>query len=129
VSELRFYLDENVPTEVGSQLCSSGIDAVTARDLGQLGGADFDHLKRATAQSRMLCTHDQDFLRLAAEGEEHAGIAFSLQKRITIGGWVRALRALHAGFDADEIKNRVFFVSHGEKHPGLAPGLPPPRRS
>jgi predicted nuclease of predicted toxin-antitoxin system len=32
VSELRFYLDENVPTEVGRQLRSSGIDAVTARD-------------------------------------------------------------------------------------------------
>jgi hypothetical protein len=31
LSELRFYLDENVPTEVGRQLRSSGVDAVTAR--------------------------------------------------------------------------------------------------
>jgi hypothetical protein len=77
VSELRFYLDENVPTEVGRQLRSSGIDAVTARDLGRLGERDTNHLQSAAAQSRMLCTHDQDFLRLAAEGVEHAGIAFS----------------------------------------------------
>jgi predicted nuclease of predicted toxin-antitoxin system len=45
-----------------------------------------DHLERATVQSRMLCTHDQDFLRLAAAGTEHAGIAFSSQTRVSIGG-------------------------------------------
>ncbi|HVT57037.1 MAG TPA: DUF5615 family PIN-like protein [Thermoanaerobaculia bacterium] len=60
MSELRFYLDESVPTEVGRQLRSSGIDAVTARDLGQLGEADSHHLERANAESRMLCNHDQD---------------------------------------------------------------------
>ncbi len=96
LSELRFYLDENVPTEVARQLRSSGIDAVTARDLRQLGGADRDHLQRASELSRMLCTHDQDFLRIAAAGAEHAGIAFSPQSRVSIGGWVRELRALHA---------------------------------
>jgi hypothetical protein len=102
VSELRFYLDENVPTEVGRQLRSSGIDAVTAPDLGSLGAGDRDHLERATAQARILCTHDQDFLRLAAEGTEHAGIAFSPQTRVSIGGWVRELRALRIRFDAEQ---------------------------
>jgi len=58
VSELLLYLDQNVPTEVGRQLRSSGIDAVTARDLGSLGAADQDDLEKDTGQSRMLCTHD-----------------------------------------------------------------------
>jgi hypothetical protein len=111
VSELSFYLDENVPTEVARQLRSSGIDAVTVGDLGQLGTADRDHLARATSLSRMLCTHDQDFLRLAAEGVEHAGIAFSGQARASIGGWVRELRGLHARFTADQVRNMVLFVS------------------
>ncbi|HXO43509.1 MAG TPA: DUF5615 family PIN-like protein [Thermoanaerobaculia bacterium] len=111
MSDLRFYLDENVPTEVGTQLRSSGIDAVTARDLGSLGASDRDHLERATVQSRMLCTHDQDFLRLAAAGTEHAGIAFSSQTRVSIGGWVRELRALHTRFEAEQVKNLVFFLS------------------
>jgi hypothetical protein len=31
VSELPFYLEESVPTEVGRQLRSSGIDAVPSR--------------------------------------------------------------------------------------------------
>ena len=111
MSEVRFYLDENVPTEVARQLRSSGIDALTARDLGQLGGDDRGHLQRATSLSRMLCTHDQDFLRLAAEGAEHAGIAFSPQHRVSIGGWVRELRALHLRFDREQVTNQVFFLS------------------
>lgn len=111
MSEIRFYLDENVPTEVGRQLSLSGIDAVTVRELGELGSDDPSHLRRATELARMLCTHDQDFLRLAAEGAEHAGIAFSPQYQASIGGWVRELRALHARLDAVQVRNRVFFLS------------------
>jgi uncharacterized protein with PIN domain len=111
VSELSFYLDENVPTEVARQLRLSGIDAVTVRDHAQLGTADRDHLLRASSLSRMLCTHDQDFLRWAAEGVEHAGIAFSRQQRASIGAWVRELRGLHARFTADQVRNLVFFLS------------------
>lgn len=40
MSELRFYLDENVNPMVSEQLRQHGIDAVTARDLGVLGDAD-----------------------------------------------------------------------------------------
>ena len=109
MGELRFYLDENVPTEVARQLGHSGIDAVSARDLNQLGRADPDHLRRAAAEGRVLCTHDQDFLRLAAEGAEHAGIVFLPQARSSVGGWVRMLRAFHARYDADQVVGRVFF--------------------
>jgi hypothetical protein len=111
LSALRFFLDENVPTEVAHQLRLSGIDAVSARDLGRLGHKDPDHLRNATREGRTLCTHDPDFLRLAAEGVEHAGIAFAPQNRVSIGGWVRALRALHARYDAEGARNQVFFLS------------------
>ncbi|HEY6320166.1 MAG TPA: DUF5615 family PIN-like protein [Thermoanaerobaculia bacterium] len=112
MSGVQFYLDENVPTEVCRQLRFSGIDVVTVRDLGQLGTADQDHLARATALSRVLCTHDQDFLRLAAQGVEHAGIAFLPQNRASIGAWVRELRAIHTRYDdAAQVKNLVIFLS------------------
>jgi uncharacterized protein with PIN domain len=111
LSELRFYLDENVPTEIARQLRFSGIDAVSVRDLDALGHDDPDHLRRATEMGRVLCTHDQDFLRLAAEGFEHAGIAFSPQSRASIGSWVRALRALHAQYGSDQVRNQVVFFS------------------
>ena len=112
MSELRFYLDENIPTEIARQLRRSGIDAVSALDEGQLGASDPSQLRRATAIGCVLCTHDQDFLRLAAEGAEHAGIVFAQQATSSIGGWVRALRSLHTRMKADQARNRVFFL-HG----------------
>ncbi len=36
MSELRFYLDGNIPKEVPRQLGLSGIDAVSAHSLGKL---------------------------------------------------------------------------------------------
>jgi len=71
LAEIRLYLDENVPLEVGRQLALSGVDVVSAHGLDRLGAADPNHLSTANQQGRVLCTHDQDFLRLAAEGAEH----------------------------------------------------------
>lgn len=60
---------------------------------------------------RVLCTHDQDFLRMNAEGVEHVGIAFAQGSEATIGGWVRALRALHSEKTAEEMRGQVKFLS------------------
>jgi predicted nuclease of predicted toxin-antitoxin system len=53
---LRFYLDENMPTEVARQLRARGIEAVTARDSGLLGALDEDHLTVAVTNGYVLCT-------------------------------------------------------------------------
>ncbi len=110
MSELRFYLDENVNPMVSEQLRQHGIDAVTARDLGVLGDADISHLHRAASLGRVLCTHDQDFLSMAAAGYDHAGIVFAEHYGATIGGWVRALRSLHAAVTMEAIKGTISFL-------------------
>jgi hypothetical protein len=110
-NRLRYYMDENVPTAVAEQLRLNSIDAISVHDLEQLGDADLNHLQRATNMGRVLCTHDQDFLRLAAEGSEHAGIAFAPQYQATIGGWVRELRSLHARLTANEAVGQVVYLS------------------
>lgn len=95
MTELRFYFDENVDIEVAAQLLRHGIEAITVRDLEKRGDTDENHLERATRMEYVLCTHDQDFLRMAAAGISHAGIAFAEHERATIGGWVKALRKLY----------------------------------
>ena len=60
---------------------------------------------------RVLCTYDQDFLRMAAEGIEHSGIIFARQQKVTIGGWVREIKAIHAQIQAEDIVNQVVFLS------------------
>lgn len=107
---LRFYLDENVPVEVARQLRLRDIDVVTARDLNLLGESDHNHLQNATIQGRVLCTHDTDFLELAASGTQHAGIVLGQQDIHYIGEWVSWLTLMHAVYDAEEMLNRIEFM-------------------
>ncbi len=83
-----------------------GIDIIR----GQLKVDDSIHLERASDMGRVVCVEDDDFLKLAAQVKEHAGIIKGVQNRHSIGDWVRYLRLVHAVYDADELWNDVFFV-------------------
>ncbi|MBL8155060.1 MAG: DUF5615 family PIN-like protein [Anaerolineae bacterium] len=110
MSEIRFYIDENVDAVVASQLAKHGIDAVNVRDLGLLGDTDENHLQRAGKMGRVLVTHDTDFLSMANSGIEHTGIVFARHHKATPGSWVKALINLHARSSAEDMLNRVEFV-------------------
>ena len=88
---------------IAEGLIRVGIDVITVRDLGLLGDTDPNHLRNATEMGRVLCTQDTDFLSKVSEDFVHAGIAFGEHYGSTIGGWVRALRALHASTTAEEM--------------------------
>jgi hypothetical protein len=111
LTEIRFYMDENIDPEVADQLVKSGIDVVTVRDFERLGDTDFNHLQKAMEMQRVLCTHDQDFLRMHAEGTPHYGIAFGRHYGSTIGGWVKALRKLHDARTAEEMIGQIEYLS------------------
>ena len=49
---VSFYLDENLSPEILEQLRLRGIDIIR----GPLGAADPEHLTRASAMGRVLCT-------------------------------------------------------------------------
>jgi predicted nuclease of predicted toxin-antitoxin system len=110
LSEIKFYFDESVELAVSEQLAASGLDAVSAHSLDSLGDEDQTHLERATQMERVLCTYDADFLRLASEGAEHAGIVYTKPRKMSIGGWIRELRSLHARMTAEEMVNQVIFL-------------------
>jgi len=107
---IRFYLDENVPVAVATQLQRRGVDAATVRDLGFLGDTDANHLARATRLGYILCTNDADYIDLATTGIEHAGIIFGQQHKHSVGEWVRFLELLAAVLDPNEMRNRVEYV-------------------
>ncbi len=107
---IRFYLDENMPVAVATQLRQREIEAVTVRDLGLLGDSDVNHLTRATEMGCVLCTHDADYVELASSGVEHAGIIFGQHDKHGIGEWVKALMLYHAVYTAEDMKNRVEYL-------------------
>ena len=107
---IRFYLDENMPVELATQLRWRGIDAVTVRDLDKLGDDDLRHLRRAAEQGRILCTYDKDYTRLAKQGIEHKGIVFISGKRRAIGVLVKRLEWLYLTYTRDDMKNKVEYL-------------------
>jgi uncharacterized protein with PIN domain len=107
---LRFHLDEHVPKAVATGLRSHGIDVTTAADAGLLSAKDHEHLAFAASQSRILVTHDRHFLRHAASGVVHAGVAYCHQEKYAVGAMLQALLLLHACSTADEMWNRVEYL-------------------
>ena len=103
---VSFYLDENLSPEIVTQLSMQGIDVIR----GPLGDDDLVHLERANEMGRVVCTADDDFLKWRARGITHAGIIWSEQGKYSIGDWVRYLRLVHAVYDADELRNEVYFL-------------------
>lgn len=54
---VRYHLDEHVPAAIAVGLRQRGIDVTTSVEAGLLGADDTDHLRYATAQSRVLVSH------------------------------------------------------------------------
>ena len=82
---ISLYLDENLTPKIANQLQRRGISVTTVRDLGLLGDSDENHLARATRMGHVLVTSDTDFLKMVAEGIDHAGIVFGIQEDNLIG--------------------------------------------
>lgn len=109
-TRIRFYLDENIPIAVSTQLKRRGIEAVTVRDLDLLGDSDLNHLERAASMGYVLCTHDADYVEMAGQGLTHAGVVFGQQHKHGIGDWVRYLELLAAFYQPEEMKDRVEYL-------------------
>lgn len=75
-----------------------------------LGDSDNNHLKRASDLGRVLCTYDQDFLRLATEGFVHNGIIFAQHQNTTMGMWVREIQVIHSQLQAEDIIGQVVYL-------------------
>jgi predicted nuclease of predicted toxin-antitoxin system len=101
----RLYLDENLSPKIAEQLKLRGVDAVCVRDLGKLGDSD-----RATTLGRVLVTSDVDFLRLAADGADHAGIVFGVLDNHTLGDWVKKLELICFVYSPEEFLNHIEYI-------------------
>jgi hypothetical protein len=78
---------------------------------------DQAHLKFATVQGRVLYSYNiGDYYHLhtvyLTEGLLHAGIILAPQQRYTIGQQMRRLLKLSATISAQEMQNRLEFLSH-----------------
>ena len=54
-------------------------------------------------------TYDDDFLRLAAQTEKHAGVAFAPQEK-AVGEMVRGLTLIAEGMEAEDMQGHIEFL-------------------
>ena len=107
---IRFHLDENIHGAVANGLRLRGIDVTTPAAAQLLGASDAAHLAFALAEDRVIVTQDDDFLRLAGQGVEHAGIAFVNPRRHGIGRIIHQLAHLWRTRSAEDMRGRIEFL-------------------
>ena len=107
---IRFHLDENSSQAIAEGLRRRGVDVTTTPEVGLLGALDEEQLAYCRVEGRAIFSYDEDMLRLAAAGVEHAGVAFCQQRRRGIGDIVRALVLLWERLEPDEMVGQVKYL-------------------
>lgn len=109
MARIRFYTDEQVARAVVRGLRRRGVDVLTVPEAGTLGVSDADQLQRARDEERVIFTQDDDFLRLAADGSDHAGIVYASQEH-RVGEIIRGLMVIYEVLEAGEMAGRVEYL-------------------
>jgi predicted nuclease of predicted toxin-antitoxin system len=109
LSKIRYYTDEHVAKAVIRGLRQRGIDVLTVPEANKLGATDETHLAFALAERRVIFTQDDDFLRLAAAGEAHAGIVYASQQT-SISAIIHGLMLINQVLNADEMMNSIEYL-------------------
>lgn len=108
---LKFYLDQHIHSGIASGLRQHNIDLLTPQEARWCGLSNSDQLAFATAEERVLVTHDTDYLVMAANGVAHAGIVWvDATKYRIINPLLRMLLLLHGALDRDDMRNRVEYL-------------------
>jgi len=88
-----------------------GIDVTITVQAALQGQEDVNHIDYGIRERRVIYTQDDDYLIIATQGTEHAGIVYNAPNTKTIGQIIAFLILLDAFMSQDEMRNRVEFVT------------------
>lgn len=117
MSRIRLYLDEDaMRRSLVFGLRARTVDVLTALEAGMINRKDEAHLTTASSSGRTLYTYnaadycllDRNWMR---EGRSHAGIIVGAQQRYRAGEELRQLMRLVSTLTAEEMRNRLEFLS------------------
>jgi hypothetical protein len=115
--QIRLYLDEDAQRGgLVRALRLRGVDAPTTNEAGAGEYNDAAQLAYATSQGRVLYSFNiRDFRAIhtahIAEGKTHAGIILAPQQRYSVGEQMRRLLRLIHTVTAEEMRDRIEFLS------------------
>jgi uncharacterized protein with PIN domain len=108
-SKIKFYTDEHVSKAVVRGLRQRGVDVLTVFEAGLLGASDQDHLRKAREEGRVVFTQDEDFLRLAASGADHAGVVY-VPQQTPIGKIIYGLMLIYQVLESEDMEGHVEYL-------------------
>jgi uncharacterized protein with PIN domain len=109
MEQIRFYLDEHIPSAVAEGLRRRGVDVLTVQKAGRIGLADSEQLSFALREQRVMVTMDSDFLILAHQGFLHSGIAYA-SPTASIGEMIRAIMLIYDVLLPNNMTNHIEFL-------------------
>jgi hypothetical protein len=107
---IRFHLDENCSKAIAEGLRRRGIEVTTTPEVRLMGAIDEEQIAYCRAETRVLFTQDQDFLRLDAAGVTHAGIAYCAKDTKSIGEVIQGLVLIWEVCEPEEMAGRVEYL-------------------
>ena len=117
MSKISLYMDEDsTARSLALTLKSREIEVISALEVNRLGYSDEEQLIWATSQSHCLYSSNiKDFYYLHTtfleQKRNHAGIILVQQQRYSMGEIMRGLLQLIATKSAEEMSNKVEFLS------------------
>ena len=114
---IRLYIDEHSMSHaLVRALRARGVDVTTALDEEMIEREDAEHLDYATHQGRVLYSFNAgDFYDLhttyLGQHKPHAGIILARQHHYSVGEQMRRILKVIATESADDIRNRLEFLS------------------
>ena len=110
MSDIRFYLDENIANAVAEGLRHRDIDVVTTHEAGNRGISDREQLFYAYGEERVMVTQDDDLLKLASTGIKHFGLVYYHPQKRTIKQILRGLVLIYQVLEADEMRDHIEYI-------------------
>ena len=114
---LALYIDEDaMDADLVQALRVRGIDVTTPTELKAMGWTDEQQLQFAAEHGRALYSFNiRDYMplhnRFLEQGKSHAGIILAEQRQYSVGEQLRRLLLLVATQSAEEVTDRVVFLS------------------
>lgn len=109
MSEIRFYLDENVSNAVAAGLRTQGIEVLTTSEARHMGWRDEEHIAYALEHKYLFVTQDDDLLTLARR-IKHAGIAYYKPQTRSVKQILQGLFVLHREWSQEDMENAARFL-------------------
>ncbi len=110
IDRIRFHLDENVDPDIAIALRRYSVDVTTTDEVQLRTHGDLAHWEHAQRESRVIVTHDADFLRRARRTESHSGIAYCRSGKRTQGEIIRRLTIIYDEKAPEQMMGQVVYL-------------------